>query len=77
MQEAGVRVEVDNRNETIGKKIREAQLEKVPYSLIIGEKEEAENLVAVRKRSVGDLGAKKLEEFVKEITEEIKSKKRD
>ena len=77
LQEAGVRVEVDNRNETIGKKIREAQLEKVPYSLIIGEKEEAENLVAVRKRSVGDLGAKKLEEFVKEITEEIKSKKRD
>ena len=77
LQEAGVRVEIDNRNETIGKKIREAQLEKIPYSLIVGEKEEAENLVAVRKRSVGDLGAKKLEEFVKEISEEIKSKKRD
>jgi len=77
LQEAGVRVEIDNRNETIGKKIREAQLDKVPYSLIVGEKEEAENLVAVRKRSVGDLGAKKLEEFVKEISEKIKNKKRD
>ena len=77
LQNAGVRVDIDNRNETIGKKIREAQLDKVPYSLIVGEKEEAENLVAVRKRSVGDLGAKKLDEFVQEIAEEIKSKKRD
>ena len=77
LMNAGVRVELDDRNETIGKKIREAQLEKVPYSLIIGEKEEAEGLVAVRKRSVGDLGAVKLSEFVKFIDAEIKSKKRD
>ena len=77
LMSAGVRVELDDRNETIGKKIREAQLEKVPYSLIIGEKEEAEGLVAVRKRSVGDIGAVKLEEFIKFIDAEIKSKKRD
>ena len=73
--EAGVRVEIDNRNETIGKKIREAQLEKIPYSLIVGEKEEADGLVAVRKRSVGDLGAKSLDEFISEISEEIRTKK--
>jgi len=77
LMNAGVRVELDDRNETIGKKIREAQLEKVPYSLIIGEKEEAEGLVAVRKRSVGDIGAVRLDEFVKFIDAEIKSKKRD
>jgi threonyl-tRNA synthetase len=71
---AGVRVELDNRNETIGKKIREAQLEKIPYSLIIGEKEEAENAVAVRKRSVGDQGTKSLAEFIEFITDEIKNK---
>ena len=71
----GVRVEVDDRNETIGKKIREAQLEKVPYSLIVGEKEEKDGTVSVRKRSVGDLGAKAFDEFAKELLEEIKSRR--
>ncbi len=71
----GVRVEVDDRNETIGKKIREAQLEKVPYSLIVGEKEEKDGTVSVRKRSVGDLGAKAFDEFTKELLEEIKSRR--
>ena len=71
----GVRVEVDDRNETIGKKIREAQLEKVPYSLIVGEKEENDETVSVRKRSVGDLGAKAFEEFAKELLDEIKSRR--
>lgn len=71
----GVRVEVDDRNETIGKKIREAQLEKVPYSLIVGEKEENDGTVSVRKRSVGDLGAKAFDEFAKELLEEIKSRR--
>ena len=75
--ENGVRVEIDNRNETIGKKIREAQLDKVPYSLIVGEKEEAENTVSVRKRSVGDTGSKTVAEFVEFITNEIKTKSRD
>ena len=77
LMDAGVSVVVDSRNETIGKKIREAQLEKVPYSLIVGEKEVEEGTVSVRKRSVGDQGTQTLEEFVKFITDEIKSKKRD
>ena len=75
LEEFGVRVEIDNRNETIGKKIREAQLEKVPYSLIVGENEVQNGTVSVRKRSVGDQGAKSVDEFKNFIVEEIKSKK--
>ena len=73
----GVRAEVDNRNETIGKKIREAGLEKVPYTLIIGEKEIAEKSVAVRKRKIGDLGSMSEDEFVKKLLCEIKTKSLD
>lgn len=75
--ERGIRVEVDNRNETIGKKIREAGLEKVPYTLIIGEKEIAEGSVAVRKRKVGDLGSMTETQFTERILDEIKNKNRD
>ena len=75
LEESGVRVEIDNRNETIGKKIREAQLEKVPYSLIVGENEVQNGTVSVRKRSVGDQGAKSVDEFKNFIVDEIKSKK--
>jgi len=70
----GIRVEVDDRNEKIGKKIRDAQLEKVPYSLIVGDNEVAEGSVSVRKRSVGDTGAVKLEDFIDKILKEINSK---
>lgn len=73
----GIRVEVDNRNETIGKKIREAGLEKVPYTLIIGEKEIAEGSVAVRKRKVGDLGSMTETQFTERLLDEIKNKNRD
>lgn len=59
--EAGFRVELDARVEKIGFKIREAQLQKVPYMLILGDREVAEGQVAVRSRSGGDLGAKTLE----------------
>ena len=75
--ERGIRVEVDNRNETIGKKIREAGLEKVPYTLIIGEKEIAEGSVAVRKRKVGDLGSMTETQFTERLLDEIKNKNRD
>ncbi len=77
LQQVGVRVEVDNRNETIGKKIREAGLEKVPYTLIIGEKEISEGTVSVRKRKVGDLGSMKESEFVEKVLSEIKTRNRD
>ena len=72
----GVSVEVDDRNEKIGYKIREAQLEKVPYMLIIGEKEVENNAVAVRSRKNGDLGQMSKDDFVANITKEIKDKVR-
>ncbi|OGF64484.1 threonine--tRNA ligase [Candidatus Giovannonibacteria bacterium RIFCSPHIGHO2_01_FULL_45_24] len=62
-----IRVELDSRNETIAKKIRDAEVQRVPYLLVIGEKEIKENKVAVRERDKGDLGAKTLEEFLKMI----------
>lgn len=73
--EAGIRIELDDRAEKIGYKIREAQLEKVPYMLIVGEKEAAENTLAVRSREDGELGAIQVEEFVNKIVEEIKLRK--
>ena len=72
----GVMVEVDDRNEKIGYKIREAQLEKVPYMLIVGEKEIEAGAVAVRSRRQGDLGQVSKEVFLADITEEIKNKVR-
>ncbi|MDY6399602.1 MAG: threonine--tRNA ligase [Synergistales bacterium] len=59
----GLRVEVDTRSEKLGKKIRDAQLQKVPYMLVVGDKEQAENKVGVRERSKGDLGSMTLDEF--------------
>lgn len=72
--DAGIRVQVDDRSEKIGYKIREGQLQKVPYLLVVGDKEEQENLVAVRKRSVGDLGAQSAEAFLEALQTEIKAK---
>ena len=73
LENKGIRVELDDRNEKIGYKIREAQLQKVPYMLIIGEKEVEANAVGVRARKEGDIGAMKLEDFIAKIEEEIKS----
>ena len=69
----GIRVEVDQREEKIGYKIREAQLSKIPYMLIVGDKEKEANAVGVRSRKEGDIGAQKLEEFISNIKEEIKN----
>ena len=68
-----VRVEVDDRNEKIGYKIREAQLEKVPYMLIVGDKEMEAKTVGVRSRKEGDIGAVNIDEFVKNIVKEIET----
>lgn len=73
--ENGFRVQLDDRNEKIGYKIREAQLEKVPYMLIIGEKEKENNAVGVRARSLGDIGAVDLNEFINKIKEEVQKYK--
>ncbi|EQH77942.1 His/Gly/Thr/Pro-type tRNA ligase C-terminal domain-containing protein, partial [Clostridioides difficile] len=70
----GIRVELDDRAEKIGFKIREAQLEKVPYMLIVGEKEVADNNVSVRSRDKGEIGSIKLDEFIASISKEIESR---
>ena len=72
----GIRVEVDDRNEKTGYKIREAQLEKVPYMLVVGPKEVEGNLVSVRSREDGDIGTMKIEEFEKKVLDEVERRKR-
>jgi len=73
LEKEGIRVEVDDRNEKIGYKIREAQVQKVPYMLVVGEKEMESKTVGVRSRKDGDIGAIKIDEFTKNILEEIKN----
>ena len=77
LEAAGIRTEVDARNEKIGYKIRQAQLEKVPYMLVVGEKEAAEGKVAVRNRGGVDLGAVSVDEFLLKALEEIRTLKLD
>ena len=71
----GLRVYLDDRNEKIGYKIREAQVQKIPYMLVIGDKEVEEGAVAVRRRSEGDLGAMKADDFIAMLQKEITEKK--
>ncbi len=74
-QNKGIRVEVDPRQEKIGYKIREAQLQKVPYMLVIGDKEVEANKVGVRSRTDGDIGQMDIDEFISKIEEEVKNYK--
>jgi threonyl-tRNA synthetase len=71
LEAAGLRVEMDERQEKIGYKIREAQLQKIPYMLVAGDREAAEGTVSVRSRSGGDQGARTVDEFVRQAHEEI------
>lgn len=73
-KEKGLRVEVDYRNEKVGYKIREAQLEKIPYMLVLGDKELEENKVAIRSRKDGDLGSVSVHEFLEKILKEVVEK---
>ena len=75
LKQAGFRVELDNRNEKIGYKIREAQMEKVPYMLVLGDKEVQSQSVGVRKREEGDIGAIPVEEFIEKLQQELKTQK--
>jgi threonyl-tRNA synthetase len=75
LKKADIRSEVDDRNEKIGKKIRDAEMMKVPYMLIVGEKEVNENKVAVRKQGKGDAGVKGVEEFIADAVVEIKERR--
>jgi threonyl-tRNA synthetase len=72
LNESGLRVKLDARNETLNKRIREAEIEKISYLVIIGEKEVASSLISVRKRGEGDKGKVSVEEFIKKIIEEVK-----
>jgi threonyl-tRNA synthetase len=74
LKNADIRVEIDDRSEKIGKKIRDTEVAKVPYMLVIGEKEMNEGKVAVRRQGKGDLGVKLIDEFVQEILAEIKNR---
>ena len=68
-----IRIEVDDRNEKIGYKIREAQVQKVPYMLIIGEKELKDNVISVRSRKDGDIGQMSLDKFIEKVEDEVKN----
>ena len=70
----GIRCSVDSRSEKIGYKIREARLQKTPYMLVVGQKEEEEGVVSVRSRFKGDEGAQSLDTFIDDICKEIRTK---
>lgn len=74
LKKAGIRAELDVRAEKIGYKIREAQMQKIPYMLVVGAKEEEDGLVAVRSRFEGDEGQKNLADFIAALQEEIAGK---
>ncbi len=75
LKAAGIRAEIDDRNEKIGKKIRDTEIAKVPYMLVFGEKEIEANAVSVRQQGKGDQGVKNLEEFINEISAQIKERR--
>jgi threonyl-tRNA synthetase len=75
LKNSDIRAEVDDRQEKIGKKIRDTELARVPYMLVVGEKEMNEGKAAVRRQGKGDLGAKTVEIFIQELTFEIKERR--
>ncbi|SFW31761.1 threonine--tRNA ligase [Chitinophaga sancti] len=75
LKKADIRAEIDDRGEKIGKKIRETEIAKVPYMLVLGEKEAADNKVAVRRQAKGDLGAMEIEQFITLVQEEVINRK--
>ena len=77
LKEAGVRAEVDKRSERMNAKIREAQLQKIPYMLVVGDKEAVDGVVAVRLRTNEDLGAMPLEQFVERIKGIVEKRSRE
>ena len=75
MEALGIRAHLDDCNEKIGYKIREGQIKKVPYMLVVGEKEATNGTVSVRSRSEGEMGAMAVDEFIAKLQKEIKEKK--
>ena len=76
LEENGIRCEIDTRSEKIGYKIREAQLEKVPYMVLVGDKDIENNTISVRSRKLGDIGSTTTQEFIDKLLEEIRTKAR-
>ena len=72
MNNSELRASIDDRNETVGKRIRENELKRIPYLLVVGEKEESAGTVSVRRQGEGDKGPMKLEEFAAFLRKEIK-----
>jgi len=70
---ADIRVLVDDRNEKIGRKIRDNELKRIPYMLVVGEKEATDGTVSVRKQGEGDKGTMKIDEFAKKVNEEVQN----
>lgn len=77
LRDNGIKAEVDTRSETIGYKIRSAQMEKVPYMIILGDKELESGKISVRHRKDGNLGEMNIDEFIKRVSEEIKTRRLD
>ena len=75
LEKAGVRVEIDDRQEKIGKKIRDTELMRVPYMLVVGEKEMTENKLSVRRQGKGDIGMQEIAGFIETIVDEIVNRK--
>jgi threonyl-tRNA synthetase len=71
LNNSDIRAQIDDRNEKAGKKIRDAELAKIPYMLVVGEREELEGTVSIRRHGQGDLGPKKLEEFIQIVNDEV------
>ena len=76
LRAAGIRTELDHKDEKVGYKIRQAQLEKVPFMLVLGEKEAAEGAITVRSRDKGDLGSAQLDEFIANVKKMVESRER-
>jgi len=74
LEENSIRTDMDNRNETLDKRIRQAELNKIPYVLVVGEREAKQETVSIRKRGRGDAGVKPIEEFIEQIRQEIDNK---
>jgi threonyl-tRNA synthetase len=74
LRAAGLRVDIDTSNEKLGAKIRDAQLKKIPYMLVVGEKEASSGRLSLRKRTSGDQGAISIEEFLAEAKQQISSR---
>ena len=74
LEAAGLRTEIDLRNEKIGFKIREAQVQKVPYMLVLGDKEAESGMVSVRSRKAGDLGSMSAQAIIDAMVQEVKEK---